>query len=59
MSLFIAIPLPGSGSWTGALAGNLLNFGYKRFFVANLIGVIISGLIVSIVFTGAFSFFGV
>jgi uncharacterized membrane protein len=59
MSLFIAIPLPGSGSWTGALAGNLLNFGYKRFFVANLIGVIISGLIVSIVFTSAFSFFGV
>jgi len=59
MSIFIAIPLPGSGTWTGALVGNLLNFGYKRFFIANLIGVILAGIIVTIVFAGAFSFFGV
>lgn len=58
MSIFIAIPLPGSGTWTGALIGNLLNFGYKRFFVANLIGVILAGIIVTIVFAGAFSIFG-
>ena len=58
MSLFIAIPLPGSGSWTGALAANLLNFGYKRFFIANLIGVIIAGIIVTVIFAGAFSIFG-
>lgn len=58
MSIFIAIPLPGSGTWSGALVGNLLNFGYKRFFIANLIGVIIAGIIVTIVFAGAFSFLG-
>ena len=58
MSLFIAIPLPGSGTWTGALVGNLLIFGYKRFFIANLIGVILAGIIVTIVFAGAFSFLG-
>lgn len=58
MSIFIAIPLPGSGTWTGALVGNLLNFGYKKFFVANLIGIIIAGVIVTIVFAGAFSIFG-
>jgi len=59
MAIFIAIPLPGSGTWTGALAGNLLDFGYKRFFIANLIGVIIAGVIVTIVFAGAFSFLGI
>jgi len=59
MAIFIAIPLPGSGTWTGALAGNLLGFGYKRFFVANLAGVIVAGIIVTVVFAGAFSFFGV
>ncbi len=58
MSIFIAIPLPGSGTWTGALVGNLFNFGYKRFFIANLIGVILAGIIVTIVFAGAFSIFG-
>lgn len=58
MSIFIAIPLPGSGTWTGALVGNLLNFGYKRFFIANLIGVIIAGVIVTVIFAGAFSFLG-
>ncbi|MGI6589073.1 MAG: small multi-drug export protein [Candidatus Iainarchaeum sp.] len=58
MSIFIAIPLPGSGSWTGALVGNLLNFGYKRFFIANAIGIIIAGLIVTVISTGAFSLFG-
>lgn len=59
MAIFIAIPLPGSGTWTGALAGHLLGFGYKRFFLANLIGVIIAGVIVTIVFTSAFSFLGI
>ncbi|MDD3159850.1 MAG: small multi-drug export protein [Candidatus ainarchaeum sp.] len=56
MALFIAIPLPGSGSWTGALAGNLLDFGYKRFFIANAIGVIISGTIVTLLSLGIFFF---
>ena len=58
MAIFVGIPLPGSGTWTGALAGNLLNFGYKRFFLANFIGVLISATIVTIVFAGAFSFLG-
>jgi uncharacterized membrane protein len=59
MALFVAVPLPGSGTWTGALAANLLGFGYKKFFLANLLGVIIAGIIVTVFFTGAFSFFGV
>lgn len=56
LAFFIAIPLPGSGTWTGTLAGYLLGFGWKRIFLANLVGVIISGIIVTLVTIGAFSF---
>lgn len=58
LALFIAIPLPGSGTWTGALVGHLIGFGYKKFFLANLIGVIIAGIIVTAFSIGLFSFFG-
>ncbi len=58
IALFVAVPLPGSGSWTGALIAKLLGIGYKKFFVANTIGVIIAGTIVTLFFVGAFSFFG-
>lgn len=58
IALFIAVPLPGSGSWTGALIANLLNLGYKKFFIANLVGVLIAAIIVTVFFVGAFSFFG-
>ena len=56
LALFIAIPLPGSGTWTGTLAAYLLGFGYKKTFAANLIGVIIAGIIVTLITIGAFSF---
>ncbi len=56
LAIFIAIPLPGSGTWTGAAIGNFLGIGYKKFFLANLIGVIISGLIVTAISIGFFSF---
>ena len=58
VALFIAVPLPGSGSWTGALVANLLGLGYKKFFIANTIGVIIAGIIVTAVFVGLFSLVG-
>jgi len=55
LALFIAVPLPGSGTWTGTLAGYLLGFDMKKIFVANLIGVIIAGLIVTFFSLGIFS----
>ncbi len=58
IALFVAIPLPGSGSWTGALIAYLLGLGYKKFFIANAIGVIIAGIIVTAIFTGLFSILG-
>lgn len=56
VALFVAIPLPGSGSWTGALVAYLLNLGYKKFFIANAIGVLISATIVTILSIGVFAF---
>ena len=53
LALFIAVPLPGSGSYSGALAAFILGIDQKRFFVANAAGVIIAGIIVSLFFTGA------
>ena len=60
VAIFIGIPLPGSGSYSGALAAYLIGLGYKKFIIANIIGVLIAGIIVTlIVLTGttAFDFF--
>ncbi|RLI99595.1 MAG: hypothetical protein DRP06_03190 [Candidatus Aenigmatarchaeota archaeon] len=49
LALFIGVPLPGSGVWTGALAAFLLGFERKEFSKANIIGVLIAGVVVTFV----------
>lgn len=49
VALFIGIPLPGTGSYSGALGAYLLGLGYRRFIVANVIGVLMAGSIVTTV----------
>jgi len=49
VALFIGIPLPGTGSYSGALGAYLLGLGYRRFIVANIIGVLMAGTIVTAV----------
>lgn len=49
VALFIGIPLPGTGSYSGALGAYLLGLGYRRFIVANFIGVLMAGSIVTTV----------
>jgi uncharacterized membrane protein len=57
VAIFIGIPLPGSGSYSGALAAYLIGLGYKKFIIANIIGVLIAGIIVTaIVLTGSTAF---
>ncbi len=57
MAIFIGIPLPGSGSYSGALAAYLIGLGYKKFIIANVIGVLIAGIIVTaVVITGINAF---
>jgi len=47
VALFIGVPLPGSGSYSGALAAHLLGLNFRQFFIANLIGVLIAGVAVT------------
>ncbi len=46
LALFIGIPLPGSGVYTGALAAFVLDIKPKKFFLATIIGVLIAAVIV-------------
>lgn len=60
LALFIGVPLPGSGVYSGALAAYLLGFRKRDFFLAAVIGVLIAGLIVllvSLLGNGALSLF--
>ena len=43
--LFVGIPLPGTGAWTGCLIAALLDMNKKKAFVATLLGVLMAGVI--------------
>ena len=43
--LFVGIPLPGTGAWTGTLAASLLDMDFKSSIIAVMFGVILAGLI--------------
>lgn len=43
--LFVGIPLPGSGAWTGSLIASVLGMDKKKSFVAIIIGVVLASLI--------------
>lgn len=58
LMLFVAIPLPGTGAWTGTLAASMLNFDFKRSTAAVLLGVLIAGVLMGLAsmgLLGAFS----
>jgi len=46
--LFVAIPLPGTGGWTGALLASLLHLDKKKSFGVIALGVFIAGLIMTV-----------
>ncbi len=52
--LFVGIPLPGTGAWTGTLAASILDMDFKKSVVAVLLGVLLASIIVGIVSYGAF-----
>ena len=51
LAIFIGIPLPGSGVYTGALGAYLLGFKFKDFFKAAFIGVLIAAFLVTLIAT--------
>lgn len=50
--LFVAIPLPGTGAWTGSLLAALLGMDFKKSLLFILLGVMTAGLIMSLVSFG-------
>lgn len=57
--IFVAIPLPGTGAWTGALVAAMMEMRLKRAFPAIAIGVLIAGVIVSVITYGTQAIFQV
>ncbi len=52
--LFVGIPLPGTGAWTGTLAASFLDMDFKKSVVAVLGGVLLAGIIMGAVSAGIF-----
>ena len=58
LMLFVGIPLPGTGAWTGTLAASFLNIGFKETTASVSLGVVIAGIIMAVASTGVFSIIG-
>jgi len=58
LMLFVGIPLPGTGAWTGALGASFLNMGIKSTALAVSLGVLIAGGIMGLASTGVFNMMG-
>ena len=56
--LFVGIPLPGTGAWTGTLGASFLDMGFKSTVLAVSLGVILAGIIMALASTGVFSALG-
>ncbi|MBR1731601.1 MAG: small multi-drug export protein [Ruminococcus sp.] len=56
--LFVGIPLPGTGAWTGTLAASFLKMDFKSSVLACMGGVILAGIIMSLASMGVFGAIG-
>ena len=56
--LFVGIPLPGTGAWTGTLAASLLHFDFKKSVLACMGGVVLAGIIMGVLSVAGVSVFG-
>ena len=49
LMLFVGIPLPGTGAWTGTLAASMLDFDLKKTTKAVVLGVLMAGIIMLVI----------
>ena len=56
LTLFVAIPLPGTGAWTGALVAAFLNIRLRNALPAITLGVLIAGGLVTLMTMGVIRF---
>lgn len=56
--IFVGIPLPGTGAWTGTLAASFLNMDFKKSVIAIMAGVVLAGIIMVLASIGVFGALG-
>ncbi len=52
--LFVGIPLPGTGAWTGTLAASFLDMDFKKSTISIMAGVVLAGIIMGLASAGVF-----
>ena len=52
--ILVAIPLPGTGAWTGTLAASILKLDFKKSIIAVILGVLVAGIIMGMISAGIF-----
>ena len=58
LMLFVGIPIPGTGAWTGTLGASFLDMGFKHTVLSVCLGVILAGIIMTLASMGVFHIFG-
>ena len=58
LMLFVGIPIPGTGAWTGTLGASFLDMGFKSTVLSVSAGVVIAGIIMALASTGVFAVLG-
>ena len=58
LMLFVGIPLPGTGAWTGTLAASLLDMDFKSSVLACMGGVLLAGIIMGLASSGVLGVLG-
>lgn len=58
LMLFVGIPLPGTGAWTGTLGASFLDMGFKSTVLSVSLGVVLAGIIMAAASTGVFAAIG-
>ena len=53
--LFVGIPVPGTGAWTGTLAASILDMDFKKSIIAVVCGVLLAGILMLLVSLGVFT----
>ena len=58
LAIFVAIPLPGTGAWTGSLVAALMGMRFPKAMISAIVGVLCAGVIMSLVSYGVVAAFG-
>ncbi len=56
--LFVGVPVPGTGAWTGTLAASFLDMDFKKSVISIMAGVVLAGVIMGLASFGVFSTIG-